>query len=221
VPRQNRVSPFGELIVTPSRGTLTGNRGCLHDDAQRIRRAFVGRRWISCLLEFKGRHRRIMMPGRYTELFFLDEATALAAGHRACAECQRARYEAFRRHWAVANGRRRQPSADEVDSVLHAERLDARRRKRTYTEALARLPDGVMVADSGGRAHLVREGRLLPWTPAGYRRAARRRADARVMVLTPRSIVRAIADGYPAGMHPTATGRSRPSTPRRRRRWWT
>src|SRR5262249_17892933 len=187
-----------------------GNRGCLHDDRQRIRRAFVGRRWISCLLEFKGRHRRIMMPGRYTELFFLDEATALAAGHRPCAECQRARYEVFRRHWAAANGWRRRPSADELDGVLHAERLDARRRKRASTEAMARLPDGVMVADPGDRAHLVCDDRWLPWTPAGYRRVARRPADARVRVLTPRSIVRAIADGYPVAMHASAATACRP-----------
>jgi hypothetical protein len=221
VPRQNRVSPFDELIVTSSRGTLMGNRGCLHDPAQRIRRAFVGRRWISCRLEFRGRRRRIMAPGRYTELFFLDEATALAAGHRPCAECQRARYTLFRRHWAAANGRRQPPSADEMDGVLHTERLDARRRKRTYTEMLSRLPGGVMVAEPGGRAHLVQDGRLLRWTPAGYRRAERRGADVRLTVLTPRSIVRAIADGYPVTVHDSATRRHRPPTARRRRRWST
>src|SRR5919201_7096583 len=154
MPLQNRVTPFGELIATPARGTLMGNRGCLHDATRRIRRPFAVKRWIICLLEFKGRHRKVMTPGQYTELFFLDEATALAAGHRPCAECQRARYTLFRRHWAAANGRRQPPSADEMDSVLHTERLDARRRKRTYTEMLSRLPVGVMVAEPGGRAHL-------------------------------------------------------------------
>ena len=162
-----------------------------------------------------------MAPGRYTELFFLDEATALAAGHRPCAECQRARYTLFRRHWAAANGRRQPPSADEMDGVLHTERLDARRRKRTYTEMLSRLPVGVMVAEPGGRAHLVQDGRLLRWTPAGYRRAERRGADVRLTVLTPRSIVRAIADGYPVTVHDSATRRHRPPTARRRRRWST
>jgi hypothetical protein len=132
MPLQNRVTPFGELLATECRGTLMGNRGCLHDDQQQIRRPFAGKRWIICVLEFRGRYRRVMTPRRYTELFFLDEATALAAGHRPCAECQHARYLVFREIWAEAN-----PdlvgasfSADAMDGVLHAERLDSRRRKR-------------------------------------------------------------------------------------------
>src|SRR5688500_8008085 len=104
MPRQNRVTPFGELIAAPARGTLMGNRGCLHDGDQRIRRLFVGKRWIHCVLEFKGRRRQVMAPGRYTELFFLDESTALAAGHRPCAECQRDRYLEFRRCWMAGRG---------------------------------------------------------------------------------------------------------------------
>ena len=149
---QNRVTPFGELIATPARGTLMGNRGCLHDPARRIRRPFAVKRWIICLLEFKGRHRSVMVPGQYTELFFLDEATALAAGHRPCAECQRSRYDLFRTHW-TARGRAL-PGADDLDDVLHAERLDGRA-KRTYGERLARLPSGTMVADTDGQAYLV------------------------------------------------------------------
>src|SRR3954468_18219668 len=92
LPRQNRVTPFGDIVANPARGTLMGNRGCLHDASGRIVRPFRLTNWIYCLLEFKGRHRQVMSPGRYTELFFLDEATALAAGHRPCAECQRGRY---------------------------------------------------------------------------------------------------------------------------------
>src|SRR5438445_4041421 len=103
MPRQNRVTPFSKLIATPERGTLYGNRGSLHDDKQQIRRQYLGIRWIFCLLEFKGRKHQIMRPGHYTELFFLDEATALAAGHRPCAECQRDRFNLFRRYWALAN----------------------------------------------------------------------------------------------------------------------
>ena len=121
MPRQNRVTPFGELIATESRGTLMGNRGCLHDDQQRIRRAFACKRWIICVLEFRGRRRAVMTPGRYTELFFLDEATALAAGHRPCAECQHARYLLFRETWAAANpdlSGGASPSADVIDGVL-------------------------------------------------------------------------------------------------------
>ena len=122
MPLQNRVTPFGELIATPARGTLMGNRGCLHDAQQRIRRTFAVKRWIICVLEFKGRHRQVMAPGQYTELFFLDEATALAAGHRPCAECQRARYDLFRAHWA---GRGRTlPGADDMDDVLCRLRAD-------------------------------------------------------------------------------------------------
>jgi hypothetical protein len=202
VPLQNRVTPFGELIATPARGALMGNRGCLHDADRRIRRPFSVKRWIVCVLEFKGRHRNVMTPGQYTELFFLDEATALAAGHRPCAECQRARYDLFRTHWAGRS--RARPGADEMDEVLHAERLDARRGKRTYTEKLSRLPGGAMVADSSGKAYLIHDGALLHWTPAGYGARLKPPAGERRRVLTPRSIVRALARGYPVEVHPSA-----------------
>src|SRR5258705_5802735 len=150
---QNRVTPFGELIATEARGTLMGNRGCLHDDRRRIRRNFVGRRWINCVLEFKGWHRTVMTPQRYTELFFLDEATALAAGHRPCAECQRARYLDFRAHWAAANpdlAGDPAPSVDTIDTALHRERISEHRYQRdkvklTYAEGLDVLPKGVLV----------------------------------------------------------------------------
>jgi hypothetical protein len=195
VSRQNRVTPFGELIATPARGTLMGNRGCLHDAAGRIRREYVGKRWIYCLLEFKGRRRQVMTPGRYTELFFLDEATALAAGHRPCAECQRERYLEFRRCWMAGQGRRgpsEPPSVDELDAALHAERLGAGR--RPDVEPWAGLPDGIMVAGQD-RAHLVHDRRLLPWTPSGYD-APRRGLPAALRVLTPPSILAAIRQGY-------------------------
>jgi hypothetical protein len=202
VPRQNRATPFGALVITPARGTLMGNRGCLHDAAGRIRRSFAGRRWIICRLEFRGRRRTVMAPGRYTELFFLDEATALAAGHRPCAECQRDRYELFRAAWTGLG--RAIPSADELDAALHAERLDPTRGKRTYRDDLARLPPGAMVADGQGGAVLVAEGVLLPWTAAGYGRARPRPRDAGVDVLTPPSIVSALRRGYPVGVHASA-----------------
>src|SRR5438270_7491040 len=99
MPRQNRVTPFSSLIATRERGHWLGNRGCIHDESGRIRRLYQTRRWIICLLRYKGKHRELMQPGRWTELFFLDEATALAAGHRSCADCQRARYEEFRSLW--------------------------------------------------------------------------------------------------------------------------
>jgi len=179
-----------------------GNRGCLHDAQQRIRRPFAVKRWIICVLQFKGRHRRVMTPEQYTELFFLDEATALAAGHRPCAECQRERYVMFREHWA-GRGRTR-PTAEDLDDVLHAERLGADRGKRTYRERLSRLPPGAMVADDEGRAYLVREASVLPWAPAGYGPPRPRPGDAEMLVLTPRSIVAALTRGYPVGVHPSA-----------------
>ena len=203
MPLQNRVTPFGELIATPARGTLMGNRGCLHDAAHRIRRPFAVKRWIICVLEFKGRQRKVMTPGQYTELFFLDEATALAAGHRPCAECQRRRYDLFRTHWAPRG--RALPGADEMDNALHAERLD-RRAKRTYTDVLSRVPAGAMVADAEGRPYLVAGDALLPWRPSGYGARVPRPAAARWRVLTPRSIVRALARGYPVAVHSSAGG---------------
>jgi hypothetical protein len=183
-----------------------GNRGCLHDAAQRIRRRFALERWIHCLLQFKGRHRTVMTPGLYTELFFLDEATALAAGHRPCAECQRDRYRLFREHWAAARGLKALPSADDMDEVLHAERVDVGGDKRTYTEPLSRLPPGVMMADDGGDAHLVHAGGLRRWAPGGYGAPRTGSAAGEVRVLTPRSVVGAIAHGYPVGVHDSALG---------------
>src|SRR5512135_1812951 len=148
MPRQNRVTPFSTLIATPARGTLTGNRGCLHDEHGQIRRDFLGQRWIICLLEFKGRKRAIMQPGHYTELFFLDEATALAAGHRPCAECQRDRFNLFREIWARANSHiisATRPAATVIDAVLHSERIAMSDQQPRFCNSLAELPDGTFV----------------------------------------------------------------------------
>ena len=207
MPLQNRVTPFGELIATPSRGTLMGNRGCLHDDHQHIRRAFACRRWIICVLEFRGRHRSIMSPGRYTELFFLDEATALAAGHRPCSECQHARFRLFREIWAAANPRLVRGtmlSADDIDRVLHAERVGRAREKRSYRARLSELPPGVVVADDKGLPWLVQDQRLILWEPGGYGQSIPKSSGVTIRVLTPKSIVRAIRRGYPVMVHPSA-----------------
>jgi hypothetical protein len=205
VPRQNRVTPLGELISTAARGAWMGNRGCLHDAEGRIRRAFVGRRWIICLLQFKGRRRPVMAPGRYTELFFLDEATALAAGHRPCMECQRDRYLVFREHWTAGRSAAGlPPSVDQIDRLLHAERLDAARRRRTYSERLSRLPAGAMIVDHQDRPCLVQPGVLRPWSPTGYGAPVRPEHDAEARVLTPRSLVSALAHGYPVEVHASA-----------------
>src|SRR6185312_1393082 len=136
MPRRNRVTPVGEIVAVPERGAMMGNRGVLHDQGGRIRRAWQVRRWLVCLLEFRGRHRAVMAPNRYTELFFLDEATGLAAGHRPCAECRRARFLAFRDAWSAGIHATLPPAgvtAGTIDERLHAERIGAGRAQRTFS----------------------------------------------------------------------------------------
>lgn len=213
MPRPNRVDPFGEIAAVPERGTMMGNRGRLHDAEGRIRRPWQVRRWLICVLEFRGRHRQVMAPDRYTELFFLDEATGLAAGHRPCFECRRSRFVAFRDAWADAGLRDlgAEPiSAAAIDDRLHAERVGPGRTKRTYTANLDELPDGVLVT-SGNQpeeASLTWKGGLLCWSPGGYTRRRARPAGEMVTVLTPRSTVATIRAGYEPGVHPTAAGPS-------------
>ncbi len=203
MPRQNRVTPTGELIAVSARGTLMGNRGCLHDDLGRIVRPYQGRRWIFCRLEFKGRRRALMTPGHYTELFFLDEATALAAGHRPCKECSADRYKLFVAAWLLANPGPALTAA-RLDAVLHEERL-AGRQQRTHRESLSALPPGCFVTlAEPGPPYLVLADRLLPWQPHGYGLPLPHPAGAEVTVLTPRSIVKALAAGYQAAVHPSA-----------------
>ena len=153
MPKQNRVTPFGEIVAVPERGTMMGNRGRLHDAQGRIRRPWQVKRWLICLLEFNGRHRQVMAPDRYTELFFLDEATALAAGHRPCFECRRKSYNAFAAAWAVGNGidvTDGRPAADSIDDRLHEERVGPGRSKRTFRANIDDLPDGVFVTPGQG-----------------------------------------------------------------------
>ena len=206
MPLQNRVTPLGEIVAVPERGTFMGNRGVLHDPDRRIRRAWQVRRWIVCLREFKGRKREVMNSGRYTELFFLDEATALAAGHRPCAECRRERFNAFRRAWRLANSASEGsplPTADAIDRRLHAERVGPDRSKRLFRASLADLPDGVFVRhpDWGEEAFLLWNGGLLAWTVGGYTRHLDRPKRAEVLVLTPESTVAAIRAGYVPEVH--------------------
>jgi hypothetical protein len=200
------VTPFGDLVADSARGTLMGNRGALHDDAGRIVRHHRGRRWIACSLEFRGRRRAPMPPGRYTALFFLDEATALAAGHRPCFECRRADAERFRERWAAAAGARQPPGADAMDRVLHAERAHAQGAARASRSRLRDLPDGTMVGE-GEHAFLVLGGALLAWSPDGYRAGVPPHASAEMVVLTPPSIVATIRAGYVPAIHPSAAAR--------------
>jgi hypothetical protein len=203
VPYRNRVTPDGDLIAVEARGTLTGNRGVLHDERGEIVRRGQVRRWITCRLEFRGRYREVMMPGRYTHLFFLDEATALAAGHRPCAECRHADHRRFRDCWAAAAGDpEHPPGADAMDAVLARERARADGRRRTVPEPAAGLPDGVMVSGSDG-PWLVLAGALWRWTPAGYtdRRPLPR---GTLDVLTPPATLAAVRAGYRPVVHPSA-----------------
>jgi hypothetical protein len=206
--RQNRVTPFSTLIATPARGTLTGNRGCLHDEQGQIRRQYLGSRWIICLLEFKGRKRPLMMPGHYTELFFLDEATALAAGHRPCAECQHERFDLYRETWAKANPELAgspHPAAGILDAILHRERLVT----GGVCSSLEDLPEGTFVSNDGQTAWLVIQDRLLRWKPGGYEHLSTHTPLPNpslnpFVILTPPSVVRTLAAGYPVCIHSSA-----------------
>jgi hypothetical protein len=207
VPRQNRVTPLGELIVDPARGLVYGNRGCLHDSEGQIRRSYNGKRWIACRLRFRGWHRHpLMAPGRFTELFFLDEATAFAAGHRPCALCRREDYARMTSLWRDLHPAQR--GADAIDTQLHDERLDlATRARRHHPAQLAELPDGAFILDAGS-PWLVRGTSLLAWTPAGYATRRPRRRRAAVELITPPSLVEVLRAGWQGAVpliHPSAT----------------
>ena len=210
MPLQNRVTPRGDLVAVAARGLLMGNRGRLHDAARGIVRRQVRsyRAWVTCLLVFRGRRRRVMTPGRYTELFFLDEATALAAGHRPCGECRRADHRRFKAAWLAGNPERGLAPGvpiGAIDRELHRDRLTPEGLQRTFAADLACLPDGVFVDH---RAHpppmLIWAGALWPWTPAGYGDPEATPAAGAVTVLTPRSTVRALAAGYTPSVHGSA-----------------
>jgi hypothetical protein len=208
MPLQNRVTPLGDLVAVNARGLVYGNRGCLHDDAGRLRRRYNGKRWIACRLRFRGWHRSpLMQPGRFTELFFLDEATAFAAGHRPCALCRRQDYVRFIAVWSAVHGT--VTGADAVDARLHAERVDARTRRHLVHDApLDGLPDGSFVLV--GESPLMVFGReLLLWTPGGYTERRPRPAKVSARLITPPSLVAVLRTGWEplvSLFHPTATG---------------
>jgi len=203
MPLQNRVDPFGELIAAPARGLFMGNRGGrFHTPAKTLTaRRWVSRQWICCVLDFKGRHRDAW--GRfYTELFFLDEPTALAAGHRPCFECRRKDAEAFAEKWRKARGLKSRPGTGEMDEALHRERLSGRT-KRLNRVASDTLPDGAFVVRKEG-AFAVRGDTLLRWTLQGYGARQARPHGIAVDVLTPPATVAVLSAGYEPRWHPTA-----------------
>ncbi|MFZ2004183.1 MAG: hypothetical protein WAV02_03810 [Stellaceae bacterium] len=201
MPLQNRVTPFGDIVAIAQRGTFIGNRGIIHDPTTRtlLGRRWTTKAWLVCLLHYRGRRREVMKRRSWTELFFLDEAVALAAGHRPCFYCRRDDAEAFRAAWA--KGRREASSlAPEIDAVLHAERLDRGRKRIHAIPGLAdELPDGVMIA-AGEAAYTVVRGLAFRWTEQGYGPA--QEIPRATSLLTPPSTLLAMRAGYRSRLHP-------------------
>lgn len=201
MPRQNRVTPFGDLVAIGQRGTFTGNRGIIHDPVTKtlLKKRWASNAWLICLLDYKGRHRDVMAGRSWTELFFLDEATALAAGHRPCFFCRRADAEAFRSAWARAKGGQL-PLAPEIDAVLHSERLDSgHKRVHPLPRPATDLPDGAVIT-AAGQAYTLAQGRAFRWTEQGYRAAPQ--IPAADGLLTPPSTLLAMRAGYRPILHP-------------------
>ena len=203
MPLQNRVTPTGDIIATPHRGLFTGNRGIIHDPATKtlLKKRWSSPAWITCVCEFRGWRRKVMGGRSWTELFFLDEATAFAAGHRPCFFCRRDDANRFRAAWEKGNGVT-DVRAREMDRVLHGERLE-RGKKRLYPlpVPVTQLPDGAMV-QAGEESFVIVQGRWLQWSMAGYQKAEAALGDA--MLLTPSSTLRALGAGYRPVLHPSA-----------------
>jgi hypothetical protein len=203
MPLQNRVTPQGDIIATPHRGMFTGNRGIIHDPATKtlLTRRWSSNAWLTCVCEFRGRRRKVMGGRSWTELFFLDEATAFAAGHRPCFYCRRDDANRFRAAWEEGNGVSGVLARD-IDIVLHRERLDGRRKRlHALPMPLRQLPDGAMV-QAGAEIYLIAQGSALLWSPGGYSQAQNALAGA--MLLTPPSTLRAFGAGYRPVLHESA-----------------
>ena len=211
VPLQNRVTPFGDIVAIEQRGLFMGNRGIIHDPATRtlLRRRWTNKAWIICVCEFRGVKRKVMSRRSWTELFFLDEATALAAGHRPCFYCRREAAQAFAAAWARAHGVAAVGARD-IDAVLHAQRLQGQaKRIHPLRVSPAELPDGAAIVLSG-EAYVMADGLAFRWTEAGYQPPRRlARADG---LLTPPSSLATLAAGYRCTLHTAAVRRPRSPT---------
>jgi len=195
---QNRVDPQGNIIKTSARGSWLGNRGQLHGDTKTILRPFKLKAWLICVLEFKGRHRKVMAPNLYTELFFFDEATAFAAGHRPCFECRRDDANRFKAAWLKGNpeyGFDHKVLIGKIDEIIHQERIDKKGSKVTFEAAIEDLPDGVFI-QINAEPYLFADRIIRHWTPFGYEQGAPLQVSAKVTVLTPKSVVNAFCSGY-------------------------
>ncbi len=208
MPLQNRVNPFGEIFVSESRGTFTGNRGVIHKN-KKIVAPFKTKYWITCVLKYKGFRRQVMTENRWTELFFLDEATAFAAGHRPCAFCRNAEYKTFKKLWLDINAKNYELPDDSIktiDKILHAERINIKGEKILFTATLKELPNGVFVQLIGTpEIYLYFNKQLLKWTPFGYTEILLLPPKTEIKVLTPKSITRVFAGGYVPEIHLSAS----------------
>ena len=203
MPLQNRVTPSGDIVADPHRGLFTGNRGIIHDPASKtlLKKRWSSPAWLTCVCEFRGRRRKVMGGRSWTELFFLDEATAFAAGHRPCFYCRRDDANRFRAAWEQGNGVA-SVLAPEIDAVLHRERLDrGSKRLHPLPMPIEELPDGAML-QAGAESYLIAEGRALQWSFAGYRKPNASVTDA--MLLTPPSTLCAFGAGYRPALHGSA-----------------
>ncbi|TRD13990.1 hypothetical protein [Palleronia caenipelagi] len=201
---QNRVDPFSQLHAVSARGTLMGNRGILHDAAQEVIHTHRHPNWVACALSYKNAHREIMQPHNYTELFFLDEATAFSAGHRPCAACRRDRYKEFCKLWEQVHGAAEfsTPLPQTIDKALHRARITRQKEKVTFDARISELPDGVFFAQAGA-SFLIWRGRILHWSFDGYVPHALSSSET-VQVLTPQPIVDLFGAGYLPEVHQSA-----------------
>lgn len=204
MPLQNRVDPWGRLHAVTERGTMLGNRGIIHNQSREIVAQWRTKAWITCQLEWKGWRRTVMRPGSWTELFFLDEVTAFAAGHRPCAYCRRARFNEFKAAWLAANPAVlfvKNPRIGEIDRILHAERIRRGGEKVTYEDDVRTLPDGAMIA-IGDSPYVMWNSQLLRWSFSGYEQSEIAELPSqRVRVLTPASIMRMFRVGFRPVIH--------------------
>jgi hypothetical protein len=206
MPLQNRISPFSMITATPERGAWTGNRGVIHNANKEIVRNHAVKYWITCVLEYKNFQRKVMTPNRWTELFFLDEATAFAAGHRPCGFCRNADFKRFKKLWLLANGEQyglaENVKMDVIDQLIHLERLDKKGNQKTFKANLSTLPDGTFVSlNDSAEAYLWVQQNLYKWSFSGYTKVLEFERNQAVNVLTPFGYVEVFRAGYLPQIH--------------------
>ncbi len=209
MPLQNRINPFSKIIATAERGAYTGNRGVIHNAQKEIIKNHAVKYWITCMLQYKSMHREVMTPNRWTELFFLDEATAFAAGHRPCGFCRHADFKRFKNLWLQANGKQHglvgNVKMDVIDNIIHQERLDKNNVQKMFSVYLETLPDGVFVKlPNDKNAYLWNLQNLYQWSFKGYKKITTFNKNQMVDVLTPNSYVEVFKNGYTAQIHLSA-----------------